>query len=321
MSSIPEIITYLEFGRAELFKSIDGLSWREQTQIPVQEEWTVKDILAHIIGWDEYVLEILPLIIQNRAGEIEGVEPDEHNRRSVDAWRDKPLSEALATIKSTHQQIVDIVSALDHVEIDMRREWKGQTITIRSYIIDIQVEHERQHAMEIEQWRESLDSTINPKHIKQTLAQNRAEILATIEDLSEADVLDKTAVGDWSVKDAIGHLADWERRMLNSARHIDNPSLPAVPPVNDSEDYLGWNEVLAAQQESRAWPEVLVYLTETRQALDDFLATLERGDWKKRGPYPWSNDQGTLAELITWIAEHDTEHIPGLEEWHKQRAV
>jgi hypothetical protein len=180
------------------------------------------------------------------------------------------------------------------------------------------VEHERQHAMEIEQWRETLDKSINPRQIKDDLTQNRAKILAALEGLSESDVLDKTAVGNWSVKDAIGHLADWERRMLNSARHIHNPSLPAVPPVNDSEDYLDWNEMMVAQQESCAWSEVLADLAETRQALAEFLATLAWGDWKKRGPYPWPNDQGTLAELITSIAGHDAEHLPELEKWHQE---
>ena len=65
----------------------------------------------------------------------------------------------LAALKSTHQQIVDIISSLDHVEIDMRRERKGRTITIRSSIIEVKVEHERQHAVEIEEWRKKNEKT------------------------------------------------------------------------------------------------------------------------------------------------------------------
>jgi hypothetical protein len=155
MSSIPAIISYLEFGRSELLKSIEGLSRRELTQIPIYDEWTVKDVLAHVIGWDQWVLEILPLILQNRADEIAEVDAEAHNRRSVEAWRDKSVGEVLTTLKSTHQQIVDMISVIDHVEIDLRRERKDRTITIRSYVIEVMVEHERQHAVEIEQWREA----------------------------------------------------------------------------------------------------------------------------------------------------------------------
>jgi hypothetical protein len=156
VSSIPAIISYLEFGRSQLLKSIEGLSPRELTQISIYDDWTIKDVLAHVIGWDQRVLETLPLILQNRASEVAGVEVEAHNRRSVEAWRDKPVAEVLATIKSTHQQIVDIISSIDHVEIDMRRERNDRTITIRSYVIEVMVEHERQHAVEIEQWRTGL---------------------------------------------------------------------------------------------------------------------------------------------------------------------
>ena len=156
MSSIPAIISYLEFGRSELLESIEGLSRRELTQIPIYDEWTIKDVLAHIIGWDQWVVEILPLILQNRADEIAEIDVEAHNHRSVEVWWDKSIDEVLVTLKSTHQQIVDAISAIDHVEIDLRRERKGRTITIRSYVIEMMVEHERQHAIEIEQWRETL---------------------------------------------------------------------------------------------------------------------------------------------------------------------
>ena len=113
MSTISEIVSYLEFGRAELLNAVDGLSYREMTQIPIFDRWTVKDVLGHIIGWDEWTLEILPLILRDRAGEVSAVDPDTLNQQSVQAWRDKPLSEVLTTIKTTHRQILDIIAGLD----------------------------------------------------------------------------------------------------------------------------------------------------------------------------------------------------------------
>jgi hypothetical protein len=97
--------------------------------------------------------------LQSRADEIAEIDAEAHNHRSVEAWRDKTIDEVLTALKSSHQQIVDMISAIDHVEIDLRRGRKGRTITIRSYVIEVMVEHERQHAMEIGQWRESLTQT------------------------------------------------------------------------------------------------------------------------------------------------------------------
>ena len=316
MGSIPEIITYLEFGREELLKSIEGLSHRELTQTPIFEDWTIKDVLAHIIGWDQYVLEILPLILQNNADKMTTIDVESMNRRSVAAWQDKAVDQVIDTVQSTHRQIVDIIAGLDHVEIDMRRDRGGRFITIRSYVIDVMVEHERQHAVEIEQWREALDSSINPNHTRKTLNHNRATVLAAIEGLSEVDVLDKSAADGWSAKDVLAHLAAWEGRMLNGARHLVDPSQPAPQPISSIVD---WNDKLAVQHAERSWLDVWAYFTEIRQDLNGFLDQLEWDDWKQRGPCPWPHDQGTLAELITHIAEHDAEHIPSLQQWRSQK--
>lgn len=318
MSTISEIVSDLEFGRAEVLKSVAGLSYREMTQVPVFDDWTVKDVLCHIIGWDEWTLENLPLMVQNRADEISAVNPDTLNQQSLEAWRDKPLSDVLTTIKTTHQKILDIITNLDHKEIDMRRTRGEKIVTIRSYVINIMIDHERQHAEEIQMWRESLDSSINPKQIKGELEQNRGKVLATIEGLSEPNVFDQSCFNGWSVKDVLAHLTAWEGRILNGARHLVDPAQPAPRPIDS---ILGWNDEMAAYHADRPWPEVQANFIETRQELNDFLDNLQRNDWKRRGPYPWPDSQGTLAELITVIAEHDTEHIPALEAWHNQQVT
>ncbi len=313
MSSISAIVSYLEYGRSQLLQSVEGLSQREATEIPIYEGWTVKDVLAHLIGWDQWVLCTLPLMVQNRANEIPGVDEDAYNRKSVQAGQDKTVAELLLEIRSTQQQISELISNLDHVEIDMRRERHGRVITIRSYVIEVMVEHERQHALEIEQWRKHLEETIDPEAIKDSLARNRADFLALLEGLNEAQVADKTAVGAWSIKDVVGHLADWEQLILKAALHIYDPSLPAVLPFKENLDE--WNETMVARRVGHSWPDVCSYLSETNAALDQFVDKLKPGDWKLRGPYAWPNDQGSLAELLSHAAEHYADHSPAVARW------
>ena len=320
MGRISDIISDLSYSRSQLLKSIQGLSKRELTETPIYGAWTLKDVLAHVVGWDQRVLKTLPLMLQNRANEVAGVEVETYNRQSVSAWRDKPFNEVLRTIESTHLQILDIISSLDHVEIDMRRDRKDRIITIRSYIIDIMAEHERQHAAEIQQWRAELERAINPDAIKEELAQNQAEFLAVLEHFDEADLLDQTAVGVWSIKDVVGHVADWEDRMLRAGRHIFDPSLPDVIPVSGLDDIEDWNEIMAAKREEQLWPEVYGFLRITQQAMQEFVDKLKIGDWKLRGPYPWPNDEGTLAELILQAAEHYADHLPEIETWSNEKS-
>lgn len=313
MADIAAIISDLRYGRTKLLQAIEGLSRRELTELPIYAGWTIKDVLAHVLGWDHRVLKTLPLMLQNRASEVASVEVDEYNQESIATWRHKSFAEILAEVQSTHRQILEIISQLDHKEIDTRRERHGRIITIRSYVIDVMIEHDREHAAEIELWRKNLEQSIDPAEIKARLAQRRADFSAALTGLSEADLLDKKAAGEWSVQDIVGHLADWERLMLNAARHIHDPSLLVIRPVSDNE-----NKAMAARHAGESWDKTLAGLTAVQQAVDDFVARLKMGDWTLRGPYPWPDDGGTLAELLDHIILHYDDHIPDLQKWRSQ---
>jgi uncharacterized damage-inducible protein DinB len=318
VGNIQAIVSDLNYGRSQLIQAIEGLSWREMTQISLYQGWTVKDVLAHVLGWDRRVLHTLPLMLQNRASEVAGVEVDEFNRLSVAAGRDLSLSELLAEVTATHRRIVKIIAGLEHKEIDMRRERHGRTITIRSYVIDVMIEHEREHAAEIETWRKGLEQNVDPAAIKAALASHRADFWAAIAGLSQAEAQAQHMVGDWSVKDVVGHIADWGWRMLKAAQHIHDPSLPVVPPVSDTAGEEQWNEIMAVRRQHQTWAEVQQALAEVEAAMDTFVAALRSGDWHLRGPYPWPNDQGSLAELIEDIATHYADHTPELQQWRTQ---
>jgi uncharacterized damage-inducible protein DinB len=317
-TTIAEIIEYIRFGRSTLLEAIQGLSLRELTQAPVYEDWTVKDILAHIIGWDRRVLNILPLIVQNQANLIPGVEVQEHNRQSVAQWRAHSFAEVLLEFQTTRQQVIDFIVQLDYPQIDLRHERHGRIITIRSYVIQIMVEHELQHGVELEQWRKRREQMIDGPAIRLRLETERAHFMNLLDRFTRDDeVSDKRAAGEWSISDIVGHVADWEQRMLKAMHHIHDPSLPIVPAVSD--EALDWNGILAARRANKSWAENYHYLRETQIETDNFVAALKPGDWRLRGPYPWPNDQGTLAELVEQIADHYQEHLPDLEGWLKEK--
>lgn len=316
MGTIAGIMADLKYGRSILLESIEGLSQRERTEKFIYNGWTVKDVLAHIIGWDEFVLNVLPLIVQDRADELSGVDADAFNQQSKAAWQDKTFAQVLHRVEATHQKILDFISALDHVEIDKRHERNGRVVTIRSYVIDIMMEHERAHALEIEEWRKQLDQAIDPIAIRESLLKSRAKFLTILDLFDEADVLDKTAVGIWSISDLVGHVADWEQIMLAGAHYIYDPSQPAVEPLADTIEE--WNTIMAAERVDKSWPENYHDLQRMQMETDNFLASLKPGDWRLRGPYPWQ-ETGTLAEIITHISEHYTDHLPDLEQWYAKK--
>ncbi len=313
MGSIAAIIADLKLSRSLLVDSITGLSRREMTEIPVHDGGTIKDVIAHVVGWDQRVLDILPLILQDRANEVPSVDVEAHNRRSIEAWRDKPLSDLLIAFETVYRQILGIVGKMDHVQVDMRHERNGRIITIRSYVLDIMMEHERRHALEIQQWRKELEQTIDPQIIKATLDERRSRFMQLLHRVDEATAETPNRIGLWSIKDMVGHVADWEARIVQAAQHIFDPSEPPVSPVSGLDDAEDWNEILVARREDESWPKIYRDLLAVQSETTAFIEQLKPSDWRLRGPYPWPNDQGTLAELIGEIGQHYAEHCPDLE--------
>ena len=173
MGSLEEIIDYLRFGRTKIFEAISDLSERELTEIEIYEGWTIRDLLVHLIGWDEWVLRTIPLIVQDRADEIPpSVDPDQFNRQTLAVWQDKLFPEVMLALQTTQQKVIELVSSLDYKQIDTRRERGGRVITIRSYVIELFVEHERKHVSDIQSWRASLNSVLDPVEV-QAFAEKR----------------------------------------------------------------------------------------------------------------------------------------------------
>jgi len=313
MTTISSIIDELKLGREALLKSLDGLSQRELTELefyppamPNEVGWTVKDLLAHLIGWDERALTLIPLLLQNYATKI-WVQTDEYNQKLVGQWRDKPLSEVIVAVKNNHRRLVDLLNATTMTAIDMRRECDGRVLTIRSYFIDELRDHEEQHTAEIVQWRHNLEQQIDPTVIKAVLAENRAKFMAMVNSLDEAALVQKRVAGKWSMKDIIGHLAEWERIILEAAQYIYDPSLSEVTMLSNNLDE--WNKMMVARREFKPLSAELKFLPFAQAELDEFINTLRPLDWRLRGPFPWPDDQGTLAELVMHVAEHYLDHL------------
>ncbi|KKK63652.1 hypothetical protein LCGC14_2992110, partial [marine sediment metagenome] len=72
-----EALARFREGRSGLFAALEGLSEKEQTQVPVVGRWTVRDVLAHVLAWEEVAAQRLELFAAGRAGEIRWVREEE----------------------------------------------------------------------------------------------------------------------------------------------------------------------------------------------------------------------------------------------------
>jgi hypothetical protein len=119
-----EVLDAIRTTRQALEEQLAPLTAEQVTQPGVNGAWTVKDALAHITWWEQYMLRRL------RTGHDElgyggAVDPqavtDRANAEVYAANHDRPLAEVRAAFDSSYQDVLALVEALPEEEF-MREE-------------------------------------------------------------------------------------------------------------------------------------------------------------------------------------------------------
>jgi vacuolar-type H+-ATPase subunit I/STV1 len=144
--------------------------------------------------------------------------------------------------------------------------------------------------------------------IYEDLERTRAALLDTLAGLDEAALDRKGVVGEWSIKNALAHIAAWEAWVVQALpTRLTTGKTPEdfLARIQD-EDRFNAEEV--AEREELTPSEQLIELERTRQALLDELRALEAAAWERRAP--WDTWEGTLAEYLREsLIVHEQEHL------------
>jgi uncharacterized damage-inducible protein DinB len=143
------------------------------------------------------------------------------------------------------------------------------------------------------------------------LSRTRAELLDAIKGLDEAALDRKGAVGDWSVKNVLAHIAAWESWVVQAlpARLAGGTTPEHLRARLADEDQSNAEEV--AEREELTPSEQLMELERTRAELLAYVRGLDEATLAR--PQPWDTWAGTVPEyLLAALRDHEVEHIEAL---------
>ena len=150
-----EALARLTQSRQVLHQAIQGLSEEEMTQVQVEGEWTIQDVMGHIASWEETLLEPLRRYAN---GDPFGVEVI----KDYLAWNDEqaarkqnvPLNEILDELAAVRQELVSAASRLSDEQWAQPElfPW-GEKGTMAQALSGL-ASHEMEHVHTIQQWRE-----------------------------------------------------------------------------------------------------------------------------------------------------------------------
>ncbi len=113
--------------------------------------WSIKDIVAHLTGWQRELLPALERIAQGERPIPKGMSYDnfdEWNEKFASAMRSKPVTELLADLDQTHASFLRAAGLIP--------ESRFQPTRTAYKLVDLNsAHHYREHGDEIRAWRAS----------------------------------------------------------------------------------------------------------------------------------------------------------------------
>ncbi len=130
----------------------------------IYPDWTIKEYLDHLSGWDEAVVQALQAhatgepVLQTATKGI-----NFYNARMVSARKIKDLRASLQEYHSLRQAVIQALKDLPEEKFNLPLTFPWGEIGTVAYLIEIFVEHDEHHASHLAEWLKHPDEVIG-KH-------------------------------------------------------------------------------------------------------------------------------------------------------------
>jgi hypothetical protein len=167
----------------------------------------------------------------------------------------------------------------------------------------------------------------------QRLTEAQDRLLNAIADLDEATLTTECVVGDWTVKDILGHIVSWNDEFRANIKAILQGKHPGYEHrISGENDFDEWNQHWASQKHNWTWRRIRADLDRDYREASQLILRLQPEGFRKRGVTPWKRaavekpavptpaDTESVATLVTYHWRHINMHARILEKWRKRRA-
>ncbi len=121
------------------------------------------------------------------------------------------------------------------------------------------------------------------------------------------------AVGDWSVKEVIGHIASWEDRLLTLTQMVLNGQADKIEWIDSHEALQAWNQRQYLRKQSWTWSETIRELALLREEVLWNIDGMEPEQLFQT--HDLAAGRVRPADLLEGIVAHDQEHLAELQAW------
>jgi len=136
--------------------------------------------------------------------------------------------------------------------------------------------------------------------------------------ISPENMLRPGVVGEWSIKDILAHISDWEQRFLSWYRAGQRGEVPERPEPGLSWDDLDLlNQRIYEKHRHRSLPDVRAGFDASYQELIAAVEAMSEEELFTAGRFAWTGDYPLLPYLRANADEHYAEHAAQIEAWRR----
>jgi len=278
----------------------------------VVADWSAKDILAHLSGWESY---FLGWFNQNRHNEgsdnfpshLSWEDRDEISQLIYTRAKDLPLDEVLDEFRTSYKRILAIVEMIPENELTSINQfaWTSGKPLI-DYASQVTWKHYRWAKVNIRKWsRGGARRDKDKEGMLKSIETERRRLDKNLTLLTREQMVQPGVIGHWSVKDILAHLVDWEQRFLGWYQAGLRGEIPQTPaPGMTWRDLDKLNQQIYEENKDRSLASVMDEFKKSYQQVLDTVSRIPEEDIFTVGHYAWTGKGNLTVYILANTANH-----------------
>ena len=314
------LLARLAAERSFLLQQLEGVDEAALTRDPVYDGWRLPAVLGHLAYWDALTADWLAKLADGRPGDIRaaGVVDGPLDTRNAALQRQfagLAFPAAVAMCQKERRSLLMALQRLPDDTLHRRATLQPGWRATPADWLRRRHRHDAQHSADLARWRANYpanDPSLRVIHralLRPLLGLARAEFLA-VAALIPPDARETEPIeGEWTLKQVLGHLSDYERlgvvalRQVAAGREPDYERTIEAFEAFNAERGLGWAAL--------PWADVWAQYVAVRRALLEVALGLDDAALARPFTAPWLSPTTACGYLLD-MAGHEQEHADAL---------
>jgi hypothetical protein len=323
-------VFYFEKNSGGVFVASDRPKFEieEMLQAGVLADWSLKDLLSHLTDWERRFLRWYQAGLDGEA--LKDLPAPDLSWGSVEAddlalpryLPTRSIQDVLSEWVDSYARIVSIVASIpeDALFNSGTYAWTGEA-SLADYVALCTYRHYEWAKAHIRHWRKRhAGKYLNKQVILERIHTERRRLEQNLERLSDEQMERAGVVGEWTVKDILAHLADWEQRFVGWYQAGVRGEVPETPaPGIGWEDLDVLNRRIYEKHRSRTLEDVRKEFGASYRRVVAVVEGIPEEEIFAVGRYAWLGENNLVGVILGNTANHYRWAKDQIREWLKSQ--